>query len=270
MHVYHYAPYERTALTRLMGEHATREDEIDDLLRGEVLVDLYRVTRQALRASLPRYSIKNVEELYGFERRAEVAGGSESVARFEHWLEIGDDSLLEGIREYNHEDCLSLYELHRWLLEQRPRDCRGARRRRSASERGGEERIAERARVRDRLLAGRRRASRAGSSRSSSSTTGARRSRSGGSTSTTCQLDDEELLDDGDTIGGLELDGEPVQVEAVVEYTFTFPAQEHKIRGTGVDPETEHEYDVRVDDEHGTLMLRRGASRARTSRCRRR
>ncbi|MDQ3865793.1 MAG: TM0106 family RecB-like putative nuclease, partial [Actinomycetota bacterium] len=38
MHVYHYAPYERTALTRLMGEHATREEEIDDLLRGEVLV----------------------------------------------------------------------------------------------------------------------------------------------------------------------------------------------------------------------------------------
>ena len=28
---------------RLMGEHGTREDELDDLLRGEVLVDLYRV-----------------------------------------------------------------------------------------------------------------------------------------------------------------------------------------------------------------------------------
>ena len=68
MHVYHYAPYERTALTRLMGEHATREEEIDDLLRGEVLVDLFRVTRQALRASVPSYSIKEVEELYGFER----------------------------------------------------------------------------------------------------------------------------------------------------------------------------------------------------------
>jgi uncharacterized protein len=50
LHVYHYAPYERTALSRLMGEHGTREDEIDDLLRGEVLVDLFRVTKQALRA----------------------------------------------------------------------------------------------------------------------------------------------------------------------------------------------------------------------------
>ena len=32
MHVYHYAAYERTALTRLMGEHGTREEEVDGLL----------------------------------------------------------------------------------------------------------------------------------------------------------------------------------------------------------------------------------------------
>ena len=61
------------------GEHATREAEVDDLLRGEVLVDLYQVTRQALRASVPSYSIKEIEALYGFERSAEVSGGTESV-----------------------------------------------------------------------------------------------------------------------------------------------------------------------------------------------
>ena len=71
MHVYHYAHYERTALTRLMGEHGTREAEIDAFLRGEVLVDLYRVTKQALRASVDSYSIKAIEKLYGFERTAE-------------------------------------------------------------------------------------------------------------------------------------------------------------------------------------------------------
>ena len=52
LHVYHYAAYERTALTRLMGEHGTREREVDDFLRQEVLVDLYRVV-QASR-SAPR------------------------------------------------------------------------------------------------------------------------------------------------------------------------------------------------------------------------
>ncbi|MEO7456542.1 MAG: TM0106 family RecB-like putative nuclease, partial [Gemmatimonadaceae bacterium] len=34
MHVYHYAPYEVTAFKRLMGHYATREDELDAMLRG--------------------------------------------------------------------------------------------------------------------------------------------------------------------------------------------------------------------------------------------
>jgi predicted RecB family nuclease len=96
MHVYHYAPYERTALSHLMGQYGTRQDELDELLRSGALVDLYRVMRQALAASPPRYSIKNVEELYGFERTAEVAGGSESVVIFERWLELGTPAPSRG------------------------------------------------------------------------------------------------------------------------------------------------------------------------------
>ena len=52
MHVYHYAAYEPSTLARLMGAHATREDEVDELLRGEVLVDLLQVVRQGLRAGV--------------------------------------------------------------------------------------------------------------------------------------------------------------------------------------------------------------------------
>ncbi len=61
MHVYHYAPYEATAIKRLMGLHSTREDEVDHLLRSEVLVDLYTVVRQAVRVGQPNYSIKSIE-----------------------------------------------------------------------------------------------------------------------------------------------------------------------------------------------------------------
>ena len=120
LHVYHYAAYERTALRRLMGEHSTREREIDDWLRQELLVDLYRVVRQSLRAGVTSYSIKEIEKLYGFERTAEVAGGDESVVLFEQWLEAQEDSLLEGIRAYNEEDCRSTVALHEWLLGLRP------------------------------------------------------------------------------------------------------------------------------------------------------
>jgi predicted RecB family nuclease len=263
MHVYHYAPYEATALKRLMGEHGTREAELDDLLRGEVLVDLFRVTRQALRASVARYSIKDVEELYGFKRTAEVSGGSESVVAFEEWLEIGEETLLDGIRAYNEEDCRSLYDLHRWLLSQRPADLpwRGPPEPREPSEERMEL-LAERERVRAELLD---------------------RAEEGEPRWLLAQLleyhrreekpqwweyfhhrslDEDELLDDGDTIGGLELDGEPVPLKQSLQYTFRFPAQEHKIGTLGVDPVTERSYSVVVHDERGTVTLKRGKRQA--------
>jgi predicted RecB family nuclease len=259
MHVYHYAAYERSALSRLAGEHATREAEVDDVLRGEVLVDLYRVTRQALRASVPSYSIKKVEELYGFRRTAEVSGGTESVEAFEAWLDTGDEALLEGIRLYNEEDCLSTLELHRWLVRLRPDELtwRGPPDERELKEEA-RERLEERDRVRDELLAG----AEAGSPpwllaqlldyhrRESRPQWWAYFHNK--------ELDEEELIDSSETLGGLELAGEPEQVKQSLVYTFTFPPQEHKIGGEAVDPATEQKYSVSISDEHGTVTLRRG------------
>ena len=37
MHVYHYAPYEPSAFRRLMGRYATRETEVDRMLRGRTV-----------------------------------------------------------------------------------------------------------------------------------------------------------------------------------------------------------------------------------------
>ena len=119
IHVYHYAPYEPTALKRLMGRHGTREDEVDALLRGQVLVDLYTVTRQALRLSKPSYSIKQAEAFYMDARDEQVTDAGDSILRFEEWLETGDETLLESIEAYNQTDCLSTLKLHGWLLERR-------------------------------------------------------------------------------------------------------------------------------------------------------
>ena len=69
MHVYHYGVVRAERLKRLAGRHATREEELDQLLRGRVFVDLYRVVRQGLRVGVERYSIKNLEPLYGYNAR---------------------------------------------------------------------------------------------------------------------------------------------------------------------------------------------------------
>ena len=119
MHVYHYAAYEPVVLKRLMGLYGTREEEVDDLLRGGVLVDLFAVVRHALRASYPTYSLKDIERFYLDGRQAEVKGGADSVLLYEQWRDAGGDELLEAIRAYNEEDCLSTLLLRDWLLERR-------------------------------------------------------------------------------------------------------------------------------------------------------
>src|SRR5690606_32885429 len=89
LHVYHYAPYETTAVKRLAGRYGTREVEVDALLRGGVFVDLYRAVRQGVRASVESYSIKRLEPLYGFTRNIELRTAGDSIVEFETWLELG-------------------------------------------------------------------------------------------------------------------------------------------------------------------------------------
>ena len=64
MHIYHYAAYEKTALLRLAGRYGVGEDEVDDLLRNGILVDLYPLVRKSIRVGAENYSIKSLEPLY--------------------------------------------------------------------------------------------------------------------------------------------------------------------------------------------------------------
>jgi uncharacterized protein len=119
LHVYHYAPYEETALKRLAAEHGTREDAVDDLLREGVLVDLYAVVRGTMRHSLDRYGLKAVETFYLDGRDAEVTDAGGSIVAYERYLDDGDQAQLDAIEAYNREDCLSTLALRDWLLELR-------------------------------------------------------------------------------------------------------------------------------------------------------
>jgi predicted RecB family nuclease len=124
LHVYHYAHYELTVLKRLSQYYATREDELDQLLRDEVFVDLFKVVRESMRISEPGYGLKKVEGFYLEGREAELTDGEESIVMFEQWLdggglEGGDQKILDAIADYNEDDCVSTYLLRQWLLERR-------------------------------------------------------------------------------------------------------------------------------------------------------
>jgi uncharacterized protein len=106
-YIYHYAPYEVTAMRRLSTLHGTKEAEIDDLLRRERFVDLYRVVREGIRVSEPRYSIKNLEHFYAEKREGDVTTAGESIEVYEEWRATQEQRLLDQIERYNEQDCRS-------------------------------------------------------------------------------------------------------------------------------------------------------------------
>ncbi len=119
MHLYHYGGYESGAIKRLMQRHGTRADEVDRLLRGEVLVDLLNVVRQGVRASVESYSLKQIEKFYLPAREGPVTEAGFSVVEYERWMRERDDSILADIAAYNQDDCVSTLMLRDWLEERR-------------------------------------------------------------------------------------------------------------------------------------------------------
>ena len=120
LHIYHFAPYEPAALKRLMGRYATREDEVDNLLRAGVFVDLYAIVRQSIRASVESYSIKKLEPLYRFDRTVPLIDVGGAMARVQACLELADADGIDpadqvAIIGYNCDDVASTRALRDWL-----------------------------------------------------------------------------------------------------------------------------------------------------------
>lgn len=126
LHIYHYAPYEPAALKRLMGRYASREEEIDRMLRAKLFVDLYGVVRHSIRASVESYSIKRIEPFYGFTRKVPLADANAALANLQANLELQDVPSISGetraiVQGYNQDDCYAAAGLRDWLEAHRAR-----------------------------------------------------------------------------------------------------------------------------------------------------
>ncbi|RFA16663.1 hypothetical protein B7R22_04130 [Subtercola boreus] len=123
MHIYHYASYERTHLLTLAARHGVGEEEIDDLLRHNVLVDLYPIVRRGLRIGSHSYSLKKLEPLYMDVGRDGTANAADSISEYERYTEFraaGETDAAAAVRadivQYNEYDCVSTLRLRDWLL----------------------------------------------------------------------------------------------------------------------------------------------------------
>jgi uncharacterized protein len=292
-HVYHYNHYEPTALDHLaelhltredvlrhlMGRFATHEDELDNLLRQQVFVDLYRVVRQGIRASVESYSIKRLEPFYEFIRRVELKEVNERSLLFELALDEGDaagdisgQKLMQG---YNEDDCRSTLALRDWLelrrgglasklAQELPRptppeipevqgdpDLRALR---AAliqglpddTDRTPEQRA--KALVAD-LLEFHRRDDKPKWWRYFHLSR---------------DLSDEELFEEPDAVAGLTFEGTGEQVKKSTIYRYRFPAQEHGFSDgdSGEDPRSGNRWKIyEINDATGVVSILRGPSK---------
>jgi uncharacterized protein len=294
LHVYHYNHYEPTSIDQLtelhgtrqeavgwlMGRFATREDEVDDLFRRNVFVDLYRVVRQALRAGVESYSIKRLEPLAGYTRQMGLRQATEELITFEAALE--DETARDAgetkrvVAAYNEDDCRATLALRDWLEERRaeltarldedlPRpvaveepesneDPEVTRIRAAlladvpaeAAERTDEQRA--KALLAD-LLDWHRREAKPAWWRYFYART----------------LSTAELIGEPDALGDLAGGNVIDEVKKSVVRRFSFPPQEYKFKrgDTAVDPTSNRGFSVwKVDDEHGTIDLKVGKTYA--------
>jgi predicted RecB family nuclease len=120
LYIYHFAPYEQATIKRLARVHAVYEKEIDELLRSERFIDLHAVFKEALLASVERYSLKDLEKFTKYTRKVELHDASIARRSVEVALELNEFKTLPKVtleitEGYNEDDCLATEALHVWL-----------------------------------------------------------------------------------------------------------------------------------------------------------
>jgi len=229
--IYHYAPYEITALRRLTTRYGMGEAFLDRLMRERRFVDLYAVVRGALITSEPSYSIKALEVFYGLKREGEVKTAGGSVVAYENWRETGDQQILDEIEDYNRIDCQSTEKLRDWLIGIRPDGPWPVFTDDAAQQESVEDE--ETTALRDRLAASALTPER----QELLFNLGLFHKREANPAQwavfDSAARDEDELIDDLDALAGLEAISEIEPIRRSVMRTYRFPLQETKLREGG-------------------------------------
>jgi uncharacterized protein len=282
LHIYHYAAYEPTQIKRMAGQHGVCIDEVDQLLRAGIFVDLYRVVRQGVRASVESYSIKKIERLYDFTRTVSARDSVLALQVFAAALSLGNwldtsENILTSIESYNRDDCFSAWKLREWL-EDRRRELQAKTG--AALPRPALKQEVEAEELTPQIQQVRAIMERLTSSLPLDETEWSTEHRALWLLAQMleyhrredksawweyfrqCDLSDDELIEDKNALGCLRYVGPIGQVKRSIVHRYSFPPQDHAIdRALQVhDPKTQASAGtiVAIDDLHGTIDIKRG------------
>jgi len=231
-YIFHYHNYEERAVKDLTSFHKVKMRELDNLLIKEKFVDLYKCVKESMQCSSESYSLKDIEKFYKFERSGDVKTASESVDYYVEYIETKDKKILDKIEKYNEEDVQSTMYLRNWLLDKaRPDNVEWFTPTEQKEKNEESEDWEQTARELDekidkskiesdlkKLLSNIQNYHR----RENRPDWWAFRERRYKNT--------DELIDDAECLGGLNLIGEPEPIKQSLLYKYKFPEQEYKIK----------------------------------------
>lgn len=274
-YIYHYNHYETTALKRLACRYAVCEEALDNLLRQQKFVDLYKVVRENIRTSELGYSIKNLETFYMDQRADAVTSAADSIVIYNEWRESADDQLLADISDYNRVDCESTRLLRDWLLKIRPRNVPWFTAARDKNGDEGDEHDTQSTR-KDREVEYEKYRKRLGVNRDDPSPIHERLAHllefhnREAKTSWWEMFErqgkpEEELVDDAECLAGLRLDGKPCPEKRSLVYSYRFPPQECRLKEGVLARDVELAkfagLITRLDEGQRIVKLKRGVAR---------
>ena len=230
--IYHYNHYEPTALKRLAGSYALREELLDNLLRQNKFIDLYLVVKESLRTSEPGYSLKNMETFYMENREDTVSTALDSIIIYNQWRETGPESLLKDIASYNATDCFSTWKLRDWLLKLKSTDTPWFQNSYERDSKPLEQKDWEKEYEHFQKRLSEVKEDKELTERLSSLLEFHKREEKVQWWNCFNRRDkgEEDLIEDRDCLGGLKLQKEPERKGQSLIYSYTFPPQEHRMK----------------------------------------
>lgn len=113
--IFHFCDYEVKTIQRLAQRYNTPASRWKALVRR--CVDIHWWATQTTVLPVESYALKPIARWLGFNWRNPQANGAKCICWYNEWLASGDRSYLDGILEYNEDDCLATACLTAWLRE---------------------------------------------------------------------------------------------------------------------------------------------------------
>lgn len=113
MAIYHFGPYEKSHLARLLDRYGVDRRLAEKILAS--MVDILQVSRKSVIFPTHSYALKEIGKYLGFQWKG-VDDAKDAIALYLDFLKSGNRESLEKIIQYNQDDCLALRRVKDFLV----------------------------------------------------------------------------------------------------------------------------------------------------------